>query len=457
MDEPAPRNHIRGGRLPAVFIAVIILVAAFGVVLVYRFYDNGVPSASETPSSASISGSVASSSLTTTFSSASTISIANSTALSSIEMATGNAGGELIDPTLDSNTGQIYAITSTQDIRYNTLTTIATTSLVARTALTLPGSGVTLAVDPKTNMIYIQVYGCNEGRQVPNSCDSNPGGFIRQEILRANGSTDAIEGEIPILTNESYIAINPNTNTLYAIQSCPDANISSPCGRLLAFDAGSGALKGNLTMKAILGNLVVNSITNTVYIDGSGQVPTYSNSSLTQSVIAVDARNLTVKYYVPLNYTNTIDLSINEKTNTVYGFSDNIMGNNSSAVLGAISGDTGAVLFSVVVGTACSVYDGGNQGATVNTATNQVYLYTGGQSILGSQQSFTVFDGATGRAVGMLSSSSTIQTSIFDPGHERVYVIFDAGAIATIPSALMRGNVNQTILNVSCPPSVPYG
>jgi hypothetical protein len=212
-------------------------------------------------------------------------------------------------------------------------------------------------------------------------------------------------------------------------------------------------------MKAILfGALLVNPVTNTVYIAGGARV----NSSSTQAVVAVDARDLMVNYYTPLNYTNTLELSINDSTNTVYVFADNIIGNTSSAVLTAIFGRTGSVLFSEVVGTACSVYGGGIgvavQGATVNTATNQVYLYTGAQIIsVVSQPTLTVFDGATGRAVGMLSSYPTIVTSLFDPSQERVYVIFDGGGIATIPGAVMEGNVNPAILNVPCPPPFPMG
>jgi hypothetical protein len=388
------------------------------------------------------------------------MSIPNSTGLSTIEIASANTGRDLNDPELDASTGQIYALSTAQGTFNNVLTSVNTTSLSARTVLRLPDSALTLAVDPKTHVIFVQILGCNEGVNASNNCRANQSGFYNHEILRVNGSTYAIEGRIPIRTNDSFMAVNPNTGILYAIQTCPGASTSSPCGHLLAFDESSGALAGNLTLKAFFDKVVVNSVTNTIYIKGSWAVQSLPpGSPLTQGVIAVSAVNLRVNYTVPLNFTNTVDLSLNEVTNAVYAFADNMTGSKSSANLVMISGTSGRVIFSTIVGTACSISDDWgsassiDQGATVNTSTNQLYLYTGDQS----QSSLVVLDGNTGQVVGMLSATLPIQTSIFDSVRQRVYVILPAPpalntTVAVIPSTLMQGNVSPAILNATCPP-----
>jgi hypothetical protein len=204
-----------------------------------------------------------------------------------VEIAATNVGGDLYNPVLDSNTSLIYALSFSQDNSDTLLTAINTTSLAVQTVLTLPGTGLGITVDAKTNVIYVSILGCIEGAQVPNSCRSNPSGFFDQEILRVNGSTDVIEGQIPIRTNDWSIGIDPNTDTLYAIQSCPHANVSSPCGRLLAFNATSGSLTQNLTVKAFLGDLVVNPITGMVYADGIWDLPaSQSGNNRTSGIVA---------------------------------------------------------------------------------------------------------------------------------------------------------------------------
>jgi hypothetical protein len=148
-------------------------------------------------------------------------------------------------------------------------------------------------------------------------------------------------------------------------------------------------------------------------------------------------------------------LSIDESTNIVYGFADNIVGNESSANLFAINGATSSVLFSKVVGTACSVADGQinsvsiPQGPTVDSSTNQLYLDTlrGGSSLV-------VVDGTTGQVVGTLPSPSPIENALFDRQGARVFVFFEGG-VATIPSSVMKGGVDAAILNASCPITAP--
>jgi hypothetical protein len=381
------------------------------------------------------------------------MSISNSTSLCSFEIAATNLGGDLDNPILDSNTGIIYGFSSTQPNLNTLLTAINTSSLAARTVLTLPGTGLGIAVDAKTDAVYVLILGCVEGVQVPNTCGSNPSGFVDQEILRVNGSTGAIEGKIPIQTNGSFIGIDPNTDTLYSTQTCPHAN--PPCGRLLAFNATTGSLAQNLTVKAGLGGLVVNPVTGMVYAQGGWELPApQSGDNRTQGIVAFrnPASSLQVAFEVPLGYTNTIDLSMDESTNVVYGFADNIVGNESSNNLVAINGATGSVLFAKVVGT-CSLADAaGPEGATVNTSTNQVYLDT-----TQGEATLVALDGTTGQVVGSLPSPSLIDNSLFDSQSGRLFVFLEGGGVAVIPSAVIEGGVNPAILNPSCPIVLPLG
>lgn len=459
MSALAETDRFRRNRLFAVVAALFILVAGvFGFILVHRF--SGSPGASFTgtlSSTSSLGGAMSSS--TTTITSLSSMSISNLTSLSSVEIAAANLGGDLYNPVLDSNAGTIYGLSFSKDNLNTLLTAFNTSSLAARTVLTLPGTGLGVAVDAKTNTVYVSILGCIEGVQVPNSCSSNPSGFFDQKILWVDGSTGAIEGQIPIQTNESFIGVDSNTAALYAIQSCPHANISSPCGRLLAFNATSGSLVQNVTVKAVLSGLVVDPVTGMAYSQGSWDLPaSQSSGGHTLGIVAFryPPPHLQVAYDVPLNFTNTIDLSVDESTNVVYGFADNIIGNQSSANLVAVNGATGSVLFSKVVGTACSLYDSqigsvaSPEGATVNTSTNQVYLDTSqGESTL------VAVDGTTGQVVGMLAAPSPINNSLFDSQSARLFVFLEGGGVAAIPSAVMEGGVDQAILNPFCPTGLP--
>jgi hypothetical protein len=475
MSAPAQTDRFRRNRLFAIVTALIISVAAVEVILAHS--QTGNPGATFTGSLSSTSSlggatstvtipsnstSVTSSSSTTTITPLSTMSISNSTSLSSVEIAATNLGGELYDPVLDSSAGLIYGFSFSQDNVNTLLTSVDTSSLAARTVLTLRGTGLGIAVDAKTNMVYVSILGCVEGVQVPNSCKSNPSGFVDDEILRVNGSTGAIEGQTPIQTNESSIGVDPNTDTLYALQSCPHADTSSPCGRLLAFNATSGSLVQNLTVEAFLNGLVVNQLTGMVYAQGIWDVPgSQAGSNHTLGIVAFGypPPYLQVAFVVPLNFTNTIDLSIDESANdVVYGFTDNIVGNESSANLVAINGANGFVVFSKVVGTACSLYDSQEgsiaspEGATVNPSTNQVYLDTSQR-----ETALVVVNGTTGQVVGILPSPSLIDNSLFDSQSARLFVFFEGGGIAVIPSAVMEGGVNPAILNPSCPIVLPVG
>lgn len=400
---------------------------------------------SSTIASGSVSMASTSPTSSTTSTALSTMRISNSTGLSSVEIAAANLGGDLYNPVLDSNNSLIYGLSFSQTSQNTLLTAINTSSLAARTVLTLPGTGIEIAVDATTNTVYVSTLGCVEGIQVPNSCSSNPNGFIDQEILRVNGSTGAIEGQTPIQTNESFMGVDPNTDTLYDVQSCPHANVS-PCARLLAFNATTSSLVQNLTVKAVLGNLVVNPVTGMVYAEGGWDLAaSQAGDNLTQGIVAFrySPPYQRVAFEVPLDYTNTIDLSVDESTNVVYGFADN----ESSANLVAINGATGSVLFSNVIGTACSLADAAtSEGAAVNTSTNQIYLdTTQGESTL------VAIDGTTGQVIGMLPAPGVIDSSLFDSQSSRLFVFIEGGGVAAIPSAVMEGGVNSALLNIACP------
>jgi hypothetical protein len=445
-------------RILAVAV-IVILASAIGAVAFSLSGGGQVTSTSEGVGGKS-SSSTSQIETGATSTALSTVSISNSTGLSSLEVASANLGGYLNNPVLDSNAGLIYGLSFSQGIQGNSntlLTAINTSSLAARTVLTLPGTGLAIAVDVKTDTIYVSILGCVEGIQTPNSCSSNPSGFFDQEILRVNGSTGVIEGRTPVQTNESFIGVDPNTDTLYAIQSCPHADISSPCGRLLAFNATTGSLAQNLTVKAGLNGLVVDPETGMVYSQGGWNLPaSQSNGGHTLGIVAFRylPPSLKVAFEAPLNTTNAIDLSVDAVTNVVYGFADN----ESSADLFAINGATGSVLFSSVVGTACSLYDSQEgsaatpEGATVDTSTNQVYLNTNqGESTL------VAVDGTTGQVVGMLPAPSPIDNSLFDSQSARLFVFLESGTVAAVPSAVMVGGVDSALLNPSCPVIIPEG
>ncbi|MGH9920916.1 MAG: hypothetical protein ACRD6W_18865 [Nitrososphaerales archaeon] len=406
---------------------------------------------------------------TTLSSGSGTLLVSNSTSMSSIVERSANVG-QLDHPTLDSSSGAIYALTSTQESPDSQLSKIDPGNLTSRTVLALPGTGVGLSVDPSTGMVYVQTLGCNESPSSSPTCQSDQKGFWDQELLEVNGSTNQIQGEIPITTNQSLTVVDPTTDTLYSVQTCPHSVGSEPCSRLLKLDAGTGSLIQNVSYPFGMQDLILDSTAGTLYADFGGFYP--SASVPTQGVVQLDAGNLSVGFAVPLNFTNAIDLSVDEATNTVYGFADNIVGSNQSAILVSIDGGSGRVVFSKIVGTACTVSDAADgQGAVVNSLTGQLYLFAQSSSP-GQLSWFVALDGNTGNVASMIAAGpselttttssgsqqtimlvpgSIVQTAIVDQARLQVYVIFEDGTIATIPNAGYQGNVSTGALNASCP------
>jgi hypothetical protein len=426
---------------------IFLLGSAIGAVWVYRNYPTISASRSE---SLLTSSSFDSRSLAT-------VRISNSLNLASIAIAENNSAYAFRLPTLDPNTGLIYFVASIQD-GGRLLMSFNTTSFTYRFIETLPDVGLGISIDSRTNEIYVTGLGvCTRQEATSNYCRAFTGGADKVEIMKLNGTSGAIESSTLIpWTTEFDIGINSHTRTLFVLQSCPDRLVA--CGRLLAFDADTGALKGNLSLRATFvpdsaKHLVVDPVNDMVYVAASWQGETSrSGQAFTQGVIAVNALDYSVRFRSVQNYTNSIGLALDQRTNVVYGTAQNSNSTDSTTHLFAISGTSGSTIFSVVVGTSCSV--GG--GLAVNTASNQIYLYGREQGTdIGS---LIAVDGTNGHVMGMLPSSP-IQDVMADPARERIYVshFYYASdlAISTIPNAVFQGNVNPSVLNATCPISHP--
>ena len=362
-----------------------------------------------TSSSSSSSSSISSSTGTSTLASGAPISI------SSIETADIAIGGAPRLIGVDSNTSRIYV----SDWFSNNLTVIDATTHEVVTTIALPGGvGYGIAVDPKTDMVYIPVVACTNTEAASNSCDlpaasSNPAG-----IVEVNGDTGEITGELPF--GVAGLAINPVTNTLYGTGGAG----------LLAIDAGTGSMIANISLTAGAPSIAVDQDTNMVYVAACGAANFLVCGS---EVFLVNGTSQRLQATVQLGFGTYPRIAVDPNTDVAYVTGD--------ASLVALNGTTGQIIYSTNTST-CATIDG----LSVNPATDEVYATS-------LELNYTlVFDGATGHLVNMYSFTEEPQYPSFNPSTGELYVTLP-GSLVIFPDITSTGHVDTSLLGRSenCP------
>ena len=346
--------------------------------------------------------------------------------ISDVAVASVALGGYPSDIAVNANTSRIYV----SDLFANKLTVVDASAYTVIATITLPGTPQSgIAVDPKTDMVYVPVYGCVNEANVSNSCDSSSGSTRRGGIIQIDGRTNAVVGEFPI--DVGRLTIDPNTGVLYGASSAnvgPNANGS---GYLLAIDDRTGSILANTSLGAIPLSLAVDAGTNMVYIGACKAIPLPCEGA---EVLAINGTSHVVRSVTPLEFDAlNFNVVVDQATGTVY-----TMGLGSNMTFVAIDGASGGIRYSSALAGSCAGAGGGN--LAVDMASDQAFASFYGQQFL------LFVDGSTGRIVNMVNASAGVYDVAFNPGTNQVYVT-TGGSLMILPGALSQNYVDSSLLS----------
>jgi hypothetical protein len=394
--------------------------------------------------SASVTG--ASTTTLTKYAISTTASIAGLPNLSSIEKGSVPISGTSIVSDyfqVDANDSRVYLPGAAGD----NLTVLDATTGTLVTTIELPGSPTSVAIDTKTGILYVNVQECSEMLNASNPCGS---ATVPSEIAKVNTSTDAVVGAIPV--KMGGLAVDPESDTLFGAYDCPSPQPQAvpsapyPCGYLYAINAQSGSVMANVSMGAALLGISVDSKTNVVYVHAYGPAST-SLPEGAQELLIVNGTTLAVQSRISLDFINGVNVADDPNTNVVYV----LAGNGTSSDLLALNGTSGNLIYSSVVGSACSVNP--NE-LVVNPFSDQVYLYA--ENYPQISELFLVVNGATGSVSSIFSiDGGPVQTAVNSQSGS-VYVLLTK-SLLILPALPTSGSYDNTSLlaGAGCIPPIP--
>jgi hypothetical protein len=334
---------------------------------------------------------------------------------------------------VNPNTDRIYV----SDLFANELTVVYASNHSLIDTITLPGTvEFGIAVDTRSNTVFVPVAGCTNEVNATNSCDSNGTGSQKGGIVEIDGNTDSIIGEIPI--NVERLAIDPNTGLLYGVNGNLNFG-SNSSGSLLAIDESSGSLVSNTSLGAEPLSVAVNAESNTVYVAGCRQI---SLVCVGAEVLIVNGTSHGLQAMVPLDFDAlNFNLVVNPTTDSIY-----TMGlGGANLTLVSVDGTSGLIRYSAAIGSSCAGAGGGT--LAIDTASDLIY------ASFDSQSFFLVINASTGRTVNMLSTPGGFQYAVFNSNASQVYVDSEAqnenaGYLLMIPGVLNESYANSSLLQL---------
>ena len=341
--------------------------------------------------------------------------------------------------TFDTNSSTIYLSGAPS----NLITVLDANTHELSSTFAVPGfyAGPIL-VDPKTNTLLVWADVCNN-KPNATAATCNPTD-INTTIVEVNGNTNGVIHVFPL--NLGNPAVDIGTGTLYETRACPNphGSVMDPdlpdCGFLVSYDLKSGSLLANISLKAPLADVAVNSRTNMIYL-------VLGASSSSFELMIMNGTTNKIVSETGLKFVTGPVLQVNPDTNTVFALG----ANQSSTLVDAIDGTDGRVLYSSVIGSACTV---NSNRYYVNPFTNQVYA-TGSNSTLRTNYFLTI-DASTGRLVNMLSTQGYYyEDSTYNPQLEEVYLLLN-GQLVALPAQMHQTYVNPALLTESGCFNEPY-
>lgn len=255
------------------------------------------------------------------------------------------------------------------------------------------GSPSSVVVNPATNIVYV----ANRNSDT---------------VYVINATTNRVVDTISVGLEPIGIAFNPNTDTVYAVNSIPKVSvINATTNKVMTTLDFSGSLGRSDSLRGI----AVNTATNKVYV--------LIRESQEATVAIIDGRTNQIKEKVKIadlavDYdvqADTRAIAVNSQTNMVYVASD-------FNLLHVIDGSDNRIVKTVTVGRM-------PDGISVNERTNTLYV-----SNFGSQ-SISVIDGSTNKVVDTITPFFDPQKIEVDEETNTVYVTSYGEGISIIDGA----------------------
>ena len=241
-----------------------------------------------------------------------------------------------------------------------------------------------LAVNPNTNTIYVS---------------GNSG------LLVINGATNTITTTITLPSASYNLAVNPATNKVY---------VSDGVGNVTVIDGASNTVVATVAVGVGPFAIAVNPVTNRIYVANRTNNPNYTPAS----VSVIDGATNTVA--ATINDPNALypsELAVNPVTNMVY------MTNNSSGTVSVINGATNTLVTSITAGSS-------PRAMAIDSINNRIYV-----AIQSSSNNVMVIDGTTNNTV-TLTLGFVPGPLALDPVTNKIYAAsFSGGKVAVIDGA----------------------
>ena len=250
----------------------------------------------------------------------------------------------------------------------------AATFLRAQINVPTTGGGLSLAVNPITNKVYVPSRGLLGAVNV---------------IDGATNTTKAVTAG----TNPSWAAVNPVTNKIYVTDQ--------PAGTVIVIDGTSDTVTTTLPVGVSPTAVAVNPLTNKIYVVNNGGA----------SVTVIDGATNAVDENLSVG-SNPYAVAINSVTNKIY------IANSASSTVSVIDGATNNIA-TVTVGS-------GPVGVAVNPVTNKIY-------VIRSDGNMTVIRGADNTIETSTVPVGSVPSMVaVNPVTNKIYVINFAGSPSNI-------------------------
>jgi YVTN family beta-propeller protein len=245
-------------------------------------------------------------------------------------------------------------------------------------------------------------------------------------------SAQVLIGSFNVQNDAYYLAANAATNTVYVVNTCgTDPSCSGGNGTVTVVNGANNTVTATVTVQAVPEFLVINSITNKIYVTNR-----HSNS-----VSVIDGVTNTVIKTIAVGSHPTV-ADVNPITNKIYVVNN---GNGNGTTMSVIDGNTDTVTATVTVGNYPLA-------VAVNSVTNTIYVvnYCGNQpgcNATSAPGTVSVIDGATNTVTHTVTVEYGPGIVLVNPVTNKIWVQNSCGNDSSCP--LGNGDNSQVIGTVS--------
>jgi YVTN family beta-propeller protein len=277
---------------------------------------------------------------------------------------------------------------------------LLTIPIALRAQIVVPttGGGLSVAVNPMTNKIYI------------------PSRGSLGTVTVIDGATNVTK-TITTGTNPSVAVVDPVTDKIYVTDQT--------AGTVIVIDGASDTVTATVPVGTAPLALAVNPVTNKVYVANL-------NSN---NVTVIDGATNNVTATVPTNANNAFALAVNPVTNKIY-VANNVTGAGNLTVIDGATNTPTPVAVS-----------GSPQSVAVNPVTNQIYVCSPG--------TVTVLDGTNNSAITEVTVGTAASKILVNPVTNKAYVVNFANSPNNTVTVI-DGTNNYTASTLTMGGTFPY-